>query len=908
MKDTTQRVEAPGPAADVVAVDRPDGVVTFLFTDIEGSTERWQAQPEAMASALADHDEIARRVLSERGGYLFGIGGDGFFAAFGSPVAAFDAAQTILAELDDHDLINVRIGLHTAEATVHEDAFVGLEVNRTARITTCAHGGQLVLSSTAADLLGDRGLRRLGTYQLRGFQDSTVIYQHGDGDFPPLRAAGQRVGNLAEPRDRLIGRAQDLEAVQAALEENRLVTLVGLGGVGKTRLATEAALAARSAFGDGVWIAPMAPVAEGGRAAAAIVGSLGLHVAQGTVDEELLADWMEAKDALLIIDNCEHLAEPLADLVDRLLSVPTNARVLATSQTPLGLRGECVLHIEPLSAAGGEDGSAALFADRAGRVRPDFDAAPYAQDIGDICTRLDHLPLGIELAASLAGAMEPPEIARRLDERFRLLRTRDRHGEERHRTLAAALQWSFDLLEEAQQVVLRRLAVFAAPFTVDQAEAVLADDTLESWDVFDAVLALVDRSLVVAEPYEASTRYHLLESVKAFGRRELAEHGELADLRDRYLDVIADFVVTAGEGLLGVDSMAARDRIVDEWLHVQAVLQIAAEDLDTARFETLYAALGPIWNQHGRTADGAAWSRELLRRTDVDPVARSKALFPAIGAVSSNEAGAGEDLIVAAEELWREHGTEPPVVGFGVRALNTHVGGDDLGGCELAAETLRMCRDITDFTWNRNQAVVMALSVLSLAEQDLVVFREMFEYESNLAADDHLWRGMNVRASASRVVDQLDFDDPIGFVAETARLQMGAGYHHAAAHTFEALGVQHLKVGNTVEAAESVLQAIELSLSDGPGYLWVRLLHATAVLMGEVPDVAAQLVGFSQEFHRQRGDGRSEYQKAAEEFFDTVLVEACGDRYPALLAEGAEVSADEILELAMTALRSVIEG
>jgi len=521
-------------------VAAPSGTVTFLFTDIEGSTRLWQQDEVAMRAALSRHDALLRGVIVEHGGVVFSTMGDGLAAAFSSASSAVAAALGVQQQLDAQvwptaTPIRVRMGLHTGEAELRDGDYFGTPVNQAARLMAIGHGGQVLVSAATAGLVGPVGLVDLGVHRLKDLPAPQRVFQLGDGRFPPLRSVDTVPGNLPTMLTELVGRAEDIADLVALVERERLVTLTGVGGVGKTSLALAVAAASTGSFPDGCWFAELASASTGDE----VVRAVG--AAMGTPASELggLARFLSDRRTLVVLDNCEHVLSHAARLAEAVLGAGPEVAIIATSREPLGVRSEVVRGVRSLtvpqddvvSATEAKAASAvSLFVARATSASEHFALDDEnVETVVEICRQLDGIPLALELAAARVRGMGPAEIARRLGERFRLLTTGGR-SLERHRTLQGAVAWSHDLLTDEEKVVFRRLAVFPATFDLAAAEAVAGGDG--QLDVVDSLLRLVDRSLVVYDP--AADRYRLLETLRQYATDRLADAGEPDDLRDRH--------------------------------------------------------------------------------------------------------------------------------------------------------------------------------------------------------------------------------------------------------------------------------------------------------------------------------------------------------------------------------------
>jgi predicted ATPase/class 3 adenylate cyclase len=562
--------------------------VTFLFTDVEGSTQLWESAPEAMRTALARHDEIVRGAIERHGGYVFATGGDGFGAAFARPpdaIAAAEAAQAALGTeaWPEEAVLRVRMGLHTGVVEERDGNYFGPAVNRAARLMTLAHGGQVLASAATADVVADTvppevKLVDLGEHLLRDLSRREHVFQveaPGLGsEFPPLRSPDVLPGNLPVQPTSFVGRSDEVRDVSAALGRAHLVTVTGVGGVGKTRLAVQVAAELLPTFADGAWLCELAVAGDADTLAQVVASTLGVAQRAGRSLERSVVEFLRPTHLLLVLDNCEHLLDSSGRLAAGILADCPGVRVLATSREALTIPGEQVWPLGSLEVpapgigmeAVAASASVRLFCERAAAAHPGFVLSEgNAAAVVEVCRRLDGIPLAIELAAARVTAMTPVEIAGLLDERFRLLTGGRRTAVERHQTLRAAVDWSYGLLSETERVVFDRLAVFSGGFTMPAATAVVTGDGIETWDVVDAVGGLVAKSMVVAEPGAGEhTRYQLLETLRQYGRERLDEDGQTDRWRRGHAQNFAAFAAEVARGLRGRDELAWRERMMGD--------------------------------------------------------------------------------------------------------------------------------------------------------------------------------------------------------------------------------------------------------------------------------------------------------------------------------------------------------
>jgi predicted ATPase/class 3 adenylate cyclase len=567
----------------------PTGTVTFLFTDIEGSTRLWESVPYAMRAALERHDQLLAGAVREHGGVVFATGGDGIAAVFASAPEALSAAigaqQAFVAEVwpTGAELL-VRMGLHVGQAVERGGDYFGPTVNLCARLMGVAHGGQVVCSRAVAEVVGQSGaFRYLGEHRLRDLESPVHVMQVcAEGlpsEFPPLRSLERSRSNLPHELSSFVGRADDVAAIQTAIGSARVVSVIGVGGVGKTRLALRVGSELRSEFDDGVWLCELADVRDPEAVPEAVAAAFrysppfGVDVCTG------LMQYLEHKHALLILDNCEHLVRASSELVMRLVGACAFLRVLVTSREPLGTSGERIYATPSLELPAGDDVAAieqseagSLFVARAREARHGWvldDAT--APSVAEICRRLDGIPLALELAAARVATIDPPDLARRLDKRFELLAGRGWGAIERHQTLRSTIDWSYDLLAGLEQMLLHQLSCFVGGFDLEALSAVAGAAGLAEIEALDLLASLVSKSLVERDETGAG-RYRLLETIRQYAAERLDEVGATAECRDRHAVYYLAFARDMLHELRGEGGFDAIERLVPDTQNVVAAM------------------------------------------------------------------------------------------------------------------------------------------------------------------------------------------------------------------------------------------------------------------------------------------------------------------------------------------------
>ncbi|MHA0287448.1 helix-turn-helix transcriptional regulator [Mycobacterium sp. C3-094] len=606
----------------------PQGTVTLLLADVEGSTRLWEARPTEMNDALRTLNTVVQEGISTHHGArpVEQGEGDSFVAAFARATDALSCALDIQHAVPEP--IRLRIGIHTGEVQLRDEGnYAGPVINRAARLRDLAHGGQTVLSGATESMVVDHlpegsWLTELGNHRLRDLPRAERVLQLCHADlpqaFPPLRTLPETAHhNFPVHLTRFIGRQHDTANVRMALSTHRLVTLTGAGGIGKTRLAQHLGVQLATGFTGGAWFVDLAAVNAADAVPIAVGRVLGLPDQPGRSMLDALAHDIGTQPILVVLDNCEHLVDAVASVTSTLLANCPGLVVLATSRESLGVAGEITWLVSPLPPTGE---ARELFIDRARRVRPDidWDDADIAS-ITDICHRLDGMPLAIELAAARFRSLSLTEIADGLHDRFRLLTGGARTAVRRQQTMRASVEWSYALLTESEQALFRRFAVFVGGCDLAAAEAVVAATDIDRWQVLDLITLLVDKSLVHAEDRAGTTRYRMLETVRQFASERLAECGDADTVRDRHCTHFCGVAALLDTASLEVHADRVQ-AVAQEMDNLQSAFAWTRETGDTERAMRLTSSLQPVWLCTGRVVEGAAWFDAVLAGPDSSQV------------------------------------------------------------------------------------------------------------------------------------------------------------------------------------------------------------------------------------------------------------------------------------------------
>lgn len=711
----------------------PSGTVTFLFTDIEGSTEWWEQHPEWMAHAFARQEAILREAAAEHGGYVYKMIGDAFQIAFDTAPealrAAIDAQRTLHAEpWGEFGPLRVRMALHTGVTEERDDDYVGPVLNRLGRLLSVSQGGQILLGHATYELVRDFlsdgiKLHDLGNHRLKDLIRPEHIYQATApdlaSDFTTIKTLDTFPHNLPLQLTSFVGREKEILQVKRLLLGDRFVTLTGPGGTGKTRLALHIAAELLELFPDGVWLVELASLSDSTLVPQTVAAGLGIRDSSGRPVITLLTDYLRNKELLLILDNCEHLLSACAQLVTTLLQACPHLCILATSREALDIPGEVPFRVPSLSIPDARQlpplplltqyEAMQLFVERAEIIQPGFALTDSnAPAIAQICQRLDGIPLAIELAVARVKVMPVEQVTARLDNRFRLLTGGSRTALPRHQTLRALIDWSYDLLSEAERTLFRRLSVFAGGWTLEAAEAICAGEGLEHYEVMDLLTQLVNKSLVIADSEtEAQARYRLLETIRQYARERLLEAGGGEEVRDRHLDYYLKFAERSEPELRGPEQVVWLDRLEKEVDNIRAALEWSL-DVDVEAGLRMASALLWFWHIRSGKSEGIDW---LERALSAEVKERDDALLSPARAMIRGKA------LNAVGSLMIMHGNAERARELSEESLRLH---QELGpsGRQGAAHALWNLAQGTSYHEDLEQAE-------TLAEKSLALFREV---------------------------------------------------------------------------------------------------------------------------------------------------------------------------------------
>lgn len=562
----------------------PTGTVTFAFTEVEDAALSWADDSKAMSDAMVRHHDMVQTLATRHDGHVFSRGGDTFGVVFHSAVSATRWAAALHDAMRSEPwpggiALRVCIGLHTGEGDEHDGGYFGPAVNTAARLAAAGHGGQTLLAEATTSLLGATEIRDLGWYRLDGVIAEQHVFQVGEGDYPALRVADLYRGNLPHRLGRLIGRERELNTIVDALAHYPVVTLVGPGGIGKTRLALAAAEVA--AVGGDAWLIDLAEIDSPHQAPRALAETLNVAERKGASLAHSIIETLRPRETLLVLDNCEHVVDGAAEIAEAIVRECDHVRVVATSRERLGVANERIITVPPLDPTGP---AVELFNERATASSATFDPTADRTAIEEVCRRLDGIPLAIELAAARVGSLSPRDLAERLHHRLRVLGGARRTGAARHRTLRSAIQWSYDLLTDSEKVLFHRLTVFTGPFDLAAAEQVASDQLLDPDDVNAVLSRLVEQSMLTVESGPFGRRYRLLEPIREYGAEQLEASAD-RELAQRHAGWCLSELTEIHGLLAGWGEIEGVARLAELWPNLRAAFGRAREtgDRDLAR-------------------------------------------------------------------------------------------------------------------------------------------------------------------------------------------------------------------------------------------------------------------------------------------------------------------------------------
>lgn len=898
--------------------------LTFLLTDIEGSTDRWERQPDAMREALARHDELLRETVTRWGGRVFKSAGDGLWAVFDDAIGAVAASVAAVRAVETTDWgvvapLRIRAGLHgatIAEVEERDDDFFGAPLNRCARLVEVAHGGQILVTGVVAEAVGPAGdtwsLRGLGEHRLRDLREAEQVHQvvHPElpADFPPIASLDVYPHNLPVRRTSFVGRGSELAELTRLVREERLVMLTGVGGAGKTRLALGVAAEVVDAFPDGTWMVDLTAVHDEALVPQAVATTLGLREQRGRQLGDVLVDHVRDRRLLLLLDNCEHVVAACARLVDHLLRRSHHLHLLATSRERLGVAGEHVRQVGPLRAPEpettddpGSFDAVRLFMDRATAVAPGLAISHEGlRSVARICRRLDGIPLALELAAARLAVLSPAEIEERLDDRFRLLTGGSRTAVAQHQTLRAAVDWSHELLDEAERTLFRRLAVFAGPVTLDGIEEVVSDELLPRAAVLDTLSALVEKSLVTAGRSEGRTRYRMLQTVREYARERLVAAEEAVPLAREHAGWVMrcaeelrsqirmqGFVTSAGLAASEHDLRAALDHL--ERTDPQAALRLAAET-------------SVVWWTEGRLAEG----RDRLERTleslddEVPPGLRARALAGlAMLATSQGDLSVAERYAGEVTEAGGPYGTN--VTCLWVRGVVAWARGDLDAAVDWHDRGTALARGI-GYRYGE-EIHLIALARVHRTRGDLDRAEELLhEAHASYGEADEAPGSAPILDGLARVAYLRGQPDRAAELAERSRRRFDrAGYLEGIASTLTVGAAAALAQGRPDRAGDELGRALEIfqRMGHGGGLASTLEVAAALVLAEGAPGDAARLLGAVESIRQRLGERPEGDEPLVGQRLRADLRAELGDGFDDLRGRGARLTVDDAVAIAL---------
>lgn len=894
---------------------------TFLFSDIEGSTRLWEEHPDEMRLALARHDDIMRGAIEARGGEVFKTIGDAFCAAFETAEAAVAAASDAQTALQREPWpgglqLRVRMAINSGQAERRDGDYFGQPLNRVARLMGVASGAQVLVSAAAQALVGSgAALVDLGEHRLRDLQRAEPVYQlAADGlesSFPPLRTIEFFPNNLPQHLASFVGRDVELATIREMIQSGRLVTLLGAGGAGKTRIAIQAAADLLESFADGAWLVELAGLTDPNRLEDVVADTLGVRQTAGRSRSVELQEHLRERRLLIVLDNCEHLIDACARFVDRVGRMMPSVSILSTSRSPLGIPGEATyrvpsLRLPPSGIAKPNEllpfEAVRLFVDRASLVSPGFALTnENAADVAELVRRLDGIPLAIELAAARIRVLSPAGILERLQDRFRLLTGGNRAGLPRHQTLQALIDWSHDLLDADQRTVLRRLAVFRGGWALEEAEAIVCDDAIEAWQVLDIVTALVDRSLVV---YDADGRYRILETVREYANDRLVEAGEQDEVRERHARVYLSLAELAETFFQGPDAARWMDRLEPERENLRLALETLVGTGDAKAALRLAGALLWFWDVRAYWREGSELlDKALAAYGDGPPCAEVAAALRTKGmlAMAFGELDLAEETFRRNVAVAREIGDRLQVArAIHNRALVRSRRGRGLSTIPMFEESLLLFRELGDGSGQTRALLNIALVLNDAGEsaRSEELYTEALEVARRIQDDRVIANCLNNLGAIAHEAER--YDEARSWHTESLAVRELLGDRQGIAISHHNLGLTEMASGMLDAAYEWLELALNARIEMQERTGIVESIEGLACLASVAGDFAraAMLFGGAEaariELDRpMQGTDLRDYER-----YRAHVEAALGPHFESMLKEGADLSWNALVEVA----------
>jgi predicted ATPase/class 3 adenylate cyclase len=836
----------------------PSGTVTFLFTDIEGSTRLAQQYPDQWEALRGRHHTILHAVMDAHNGYVFQVIGDAFCVAFytinNGLIAAVEAQRKLVHEDWGDTPIKVRMGLHTGSAELHGNDYRGyLTMAKAQRVMSVAYGGQVLLSNASAELIRGElpphvSLFDMGEHRLKGILNPEHLWQvcapKLPQEFPPLQSLNSIPNNLPAQLTSFVGREKEIVEIRQELETHRLVTLTGSGGTGKTRLSLQVAAELLDRFPHGVWFVELAPLTDPELIPQTILSTIGISEQPEKTQVEILKEYLHDKRIMIVLDNCEHLIEASARVANDLLNAALNLKILASSREALGVKGEVsypvpslslpdIKHL-PVSEQLSQYEAVRLFIDRALLVAPHFEVdkndAPF---IAQICYRLDGIPLAIELAAARVKVMSVEQISKRLDNRFRLLTGGARTSLPRQQTLRALIDWSYDLLSESERLLLRRLSVFAGGWTLEAAEEVcVGQDDILSYAVLDLLTQLINKSLVVVMEHSQSgeTRYRMLETIRQYAREKLLEAGGSEIVRQRHLAYFVKLAKQAEPELYRSNQVFWLNKLDDELDNLRMALEWALTNEPESGLY-LVVALQLFWEGRGDWREWESWLSQFLERYDGDDSLRAQALaiYSEVLAIRGelNEAGKSANQSLELARTISDKHVEALSLLYVGGVITLH--GDLRQAIPLVEQSLALYKLLDDIFGQAN-----ALAWLSSNNNDIEHSKAYITESLRLYRELGHLAGIAgcLNGLAQRMIWEGDFSSPIPLLEEASLIYRQLGSQIDQGYTPQHYGILAYWQGDYLRACAYYQEANEIAEKAGNygSALWARVNWAYAVL------------------------------------------------------------------------------